>query len=158
MRELDNHSISVGDKVRCIPISIRTYAGAGYKENLIFEVTKIQSGYNGSPRVCFGGKDGSGVYEEYLELVEDENMSYTVPKLEEIKLVEETGMSLVSKVKQLAKNKDTRLLEEYGVINGGGALTGEGQELLIEHLFEVNRADIVEKIKALDAVESKKKK
>ena len=70
----------------------------------------------------------------------------------------DNNMSLVSKVKQLSKNKDTRLLEEYGVISPQGSLTCEGQELLIEHLFETHKAEIVEKIKALDEEAKKKSK
>lgn len=67
-------------------------------------------------------------------------------------------MSLVDKVKQLSKNKDTRLLEEYGVVDSTGSPTGEGQDLLIQHLFELHKPELIEKIKLLDAENKKKKK
>lgn len=67
---------------------------------------------------------------------------------------------LPSKVKQLGKDDDTKLLESYGVTNKEGILTGNGLELVANVLFEdvELRSKVVEKLKALKEQEKESRK
>jgi hypothetical protein len=64
-------------------------------------------------------------------------------------LKEET-MSTSSKIKELTLDEDTRLLRKYDIVNNQGDLTEEGTKVLFAHLFDENKAAIVDKLKALD--------
>lgn len=71
-------------------------------------------------------------------------------------------MSLVSnavdKVRQLAMNKDDRLLKKYEVVDECGQITQGGKELLIDLLFSENKAKVVAKLEEVDADEKESKK
>lgn len=92
-------------------------------------------------------------------------MCHDVPEIESkpsplfkpmIKLTEADDMSLIQKLKNLEKSDDTKLLEKYGIIyEDDGELTCEGEYLLLEHLFEEHKSEIVEKLKKLDEEEKK---
>ena len=77
------------------------------------------------------------------------------PKREKGKL-----MSVLHKVKQLAKSKDQRVLEEARVIDDCGNVnvdSDEVVEMLLSYVLEENKADIVDKLEKVKAEEKKSK-
>lgn len=67
-------------------------------------------------------------------------------------------MNVLAKIKELALDADTKLLKKYHIIDEARELTEEGKEVLLNHLFEQNKAAIVAKVKDVDADEKKAKK
>lgn len=68
----------------------------------------------------------------------------------------ENVMSVVDKVKQLAKSKDQRLLEKYDIVECD-QLTHAGEKLLLNVLFESNKELVLEKLREVEKEENKKK-
>lgn len=74
------------------------------------------------------------------------------------KVNKESNMSIVNKVRELARSKDDKLLIKHDVINPEGPLTKYGQDLVLDYLFEQNKAAIVAKVEAVDKAEKAEKK
>jgi hypothetical protein len=68
---------------------------------------------------------------------------------------EEPEMSVSSKIKELSKDSDSKLLAKYGVTNDCGELTSEGKQVLWDMLFSEYKTAMVEKLKELEAAEKK---
>lgn len=83
---------------------------------------------------------------------------WTDNELEIVTGKENKFMSIVSKIKELALDADTKLLKKYNVIDEARELTEEGKEVLLQHLFEQNKDAIVAKLKEVDADEKRAKK
>lgn len=66
-------------------------------------------------------------------------------------------MSVVNKIKNLAKSKETKLLEKYYVTDDCGNLTEEGKATVLQKAFEAHKAEIVKDLEAVQAEEDKKK-
>lgn len=81
-------------------------------------------------------------------------------RFSQIELINKEGviMSLVSKVRNLALSKETRLRRKHGVEDEYGRRTPEGTELLLDLLYAANSKEIDEKIAAVDAEEKAEKK
>jgi hypothetical protein len=71
---------------------------------------------------------------------------------------EEVEMSIVNKIKELAKSKDDKLLAKHVIVDNCGNLTCEGRDVLQNILFEEYKAKIVAKVKLVDDEEKKAKK
>lgn len=67
----------------------------------------------------------------------------------------EENMSLVSKLKDLTRNKDDKLLIKHGVLRRDGDVSDEGESLLLAILFDEYKATVVEKVKQIAAAEKK---
>lgn len=79
-------------------------------------------------------------------------------KRNDIKDKKEGNMSVITKLKKLALNKEERLLREYGIHSDCGDLTEEGKEVLWIILEEANKEELIKKVKELDKEEKPKKK
>lgn len=68
---------------------------------------------------------------------------------------EEENMTVVSKIRELSKDSDSKLLAKYGIISDCGELTSEAKQVLWDMLFEEKKEAIVAKLKELEAAEKK---
>lgn len=66
-------------------------------------------------------------------------------------------MNIVEKVKNLKLSAADKLLRKHGIVDSDGNLTGTGEELLQEKLFEAYKDEIVADLKAVEASEKGKK-
>ncbi len=67
-------------------------------------------------------------------------------------------MSVVEKIKNLALNKDVKLLRKYGIEDECGSLTAEGRAIAINKAYETHREAILTDLRALEAEDKKNKK
>lgn len=59
---------NIGDTVECCISSNKAQAGNGYSLGLVFKVSRVYKVGGDNKNCYFGGVDGNGVYEPYLEL------------------------------------------------------------------------------------------
>ena len=67
-------------------------------------------------------------------------------------------MSIVDKVRDIAMSKEDRLIRKHEVRDECGSLTRAGKDLLLEVLFEENKALVVAKLQDVEAAEKEEKK
>ena len=72
--------------------------------------------------------------------------------------VKEDKMSIVDKVRDIAMSKEDRLIRKHEVRDECGSLTRAGKDLLLEVLFEENKALVVAKLQDVEAAEKEEKK
>lgn len=65
----------------------------------------------------------------------------------------EKPMSIVTKLKNLELTTDEKLLRKYGLKDSDGDWTDEATEVLDNMLLEERKADLIDKVKKLDAEE-----
>lgn len=70
----------------------------------------------------------------------------------------EKDMSISSKLRNINKDEDQRLLEKYGIVNADGTLTQEGHDVVLDRVFATVKAAVVTDLKKLDAEATKSKK
>jgi hypothetical protein len=71
---------------------------------------------------------------------------------------ENEEMSVSSKIRELSKDADSKLLAKHGVTNEVGELTAEGKQVLWDMLFANHKEAIVTKLKEIEAAEKKETK